>query len=427
MKHLVLAASIAAATMPTVASAETELVLGRFFGACEGAGTDPTKEVGEPCIIESIIRGFSAEDNGITVSTLPTEWNNYYDQIKAAYAGGNPPDVHVMHRHRVLEFASLGAIAPITEDLEAVGIDTGDWAELAKDAVTHDGEIYAVPLDFHALLWHVNVDIMEEAGLLNEDGTPKIPQSVDELLAQAQTVQEKTGKEYLGAGWMAGPMGIRLVLSWIMQQDSNIFEGEDVTVDTPEARNAMNVLLQMMEAGQINNQYDYPGAQQAFLDGDVAVLANGTWVVDFYDAQAKDASVPLQDYYVTDYPTIFGTPAAWADTHMWAIPRSVKEGDPEKYQAALELLAWINDNNASWAKTGHMAVRNSVLESAAYKQLPHRADYAETANIAKDIPPTVRYGAIQDTLAREMQAVWLGEKSLDDALADAQLDIEDLM
>jgi ABC-type glycerol-3-phosphate transport system substrate-binding protein len=34
----------------------------------------------------------------VTVETLPTDWGNYYDQIKAAYAGGTAPDVHVLHR-----------------------------------------------------------------------------------------------------------------------------------------------------------------------------------------------------------------------------------------------------------------------------------------------------------------------------------------
>ena len=112
---------------------------------------------------------------------------------------------------------------------------------------------------------------------------------------------------------------------------------------------------------------------------------------------------------------------------MWAIPAALKESDPEKFQAALQLLAHINDNNASWAKTGHMAVRTSVLESDAYNNLPHRSNYAETAANSRDIPPSVRYGAIQDTLARELLAFWMGEKSLESALSDAQLDIEDLL
>jgi len=429
MKHMLIAAAAAALMGPAgAAGAQTELVLGRFFGACEAAGLDPAAEVGEACIIESIIRSFSAAENGITVETLPTEWNNYYDQIKAAYAGGNPPDVHVMHRHRVMEFASLGAIAPLTEDeLASVGIDTSDWAPAALEAVSFDGQIYAVPMDFHALLWHVNMDLMEQAGLVDENGEPMIPSSPEELLAQADAVEEATGKHYMAQQFQAGVFGMRTAMAFVMQQGANLYEGDEVTVETDAMVEAATLIQTLIDEDHIDVQLDYPGAQQAFLDGEAAILVNGTWIVDFYDSQAADESVPLQNYHVTNFPTLYDQPAVWADTHMWAIPASLKRDDPEKFQAALQLLAHINENNAAWAKTGHMAVRTSVLESEAYNNLPHRADYAETAANSRDIPPTVRYGAIQDTLARELLAAWMGNKSLEDALSDAQLDIEDLL
>jgi len=104
MRSILLGTAVVAA-LTTPAIAQTEVTLGRFFGACEDAGTDTTTSTGEACIIQSIINAASAEIDGVTVETLPTDWGNYYDQIKAAYAGGTAPDIHVMHRHRVPEFA----------------------------------------------------------------------------------------------------------------------------------------------------------------------------------------------------------------------------------------------------------------------------------------------------------------------------------
>ena len=74
---------------------------------------------------------------------MPTDWGNYYAQLKAAYAGGTPPDVHVMHRHRVPEFAGIGALADLTDDLAAVGIDPSDWEPAAVDAVTYNDASWA--------------------------------------------------------------------------------------------------------------------------------------------------------------------------------------------------------------------------------------------------------------------------------------------
>jgi multiple sugar transport system substrate-binding protein len=156
---------------------------------------------------------------------------------------------------------------------------------------------------------------------------------------------------------------VRLVLSLMWQQGENIFtEDGTATIDTEAARNAVTTITQLFDAGYANPQLNYADSQQAFLNGEAAILVNGTWVVDFYNAEAANPDVALSDYYVADFPTLFDEGATWADSHMWAIPASVQRDDPETYAAAAG-LAFINDHNIDWARTGHMAVRNSVLES----------------------------------------------------------------
>ena len=422
MRFILLTAAMAAG-IATTAPAQ-EITLGRFFGACEDAGTDTTTSSGEACIIQSIINAADAELDGISISTLPTDWGNYYDQIKAAYAGGTPPDVHVMHRHRVPEFAGLGAIAEISGDLEAAGIDASDWSPAALDAVSFNGGIYGVPMDFHANLWHVNMDLMAAAGLV-ADGAPVLPTSPEELLAHAQQFKDATGQDYLAADFAQFPLGVRTVLALLWQQNANIFTDDGTaTIDTEEGRNAVTAITQLFDAGLANPQLNYADSQQAFLNGEAGILVNGTWVVDFYTAEAAKEEVGLDNYYVADFPTLFETGATWADSHMWAIPASLAG---ESRAAALKVLAFINDHNIDWARTGHMSVRTSVVESEAYQNLPHRDEYTGTADIARDTPPSERYGAIQDVLNREFQAIWLTDKPVGDALADAEIEVQNLL
>ncbi|MGS4946851.1 extracellular solute-binding protein [Meridianimarinicoccus sp. RP-17] len=424
MKRTILGAT--ALLLAVTGATAQEVTVGRFFGDCEDAGTDTKASVGEACIIQSIINAADAELDGVTVETLPTDWGNYYDQIKAAYAGGTPPDVHVMHRHRVPEFAGIGALADLTDDLENAGIDPADWEASALEAVSYNGRIVGVPMDFHANLWHVNMDLMEAAGLV-ENGAPVLPSSPEELLEHAQAVKDATGQDYLAADFAQFPLGVRMVLALIWQQGSNVFDGDTATIDTPEARNAIAAVTQLFDAGLANPQLNYADSQQAFLNGEAAILVNGTWVVDFYASEAANPETGLSTYHAADFPTLFAEGATWADSHMWAIPSPLKANDPETYAAALQVLAFINDHNIDWARTGHMAVRTSVLESDAYAALPHRDEYAGTAEIARDTPPSERYGAIQDVLNRELQAIWLTGKSVDGALSDAELDVQDLL
>jgi multiple sugar transport system substrate-binding protein len=409
------------------ALAQTELTLGRFFGACEQAGTDIQAAVGEACIIQSIINAFSADDNGVTVNTLPTDWGNYYDQLKAMYASGNPPDVHVIHKHAIPEFASLGALADLTDDLAAAGIDTGDWTDAGRAAVSYDGRIYGVPMDVHANLWYVNMDLMRAAGLVNDDGTPMVPHSPEELLQQAKAVKDATGKDYLTADFSQFPIGVRLVLALVWQQDSELFANGEANVDSAAAKTAVDTILSLFDGGYADPTLNYNDSMQTFMSGEAAVLVNGDWVVNSLDAQIEDGSIALKDLYVADFPTLFQTPATWADSHTWAIPSTLKQRDPAKYDAALQLLKWIYDHDLDWARTGHLAISKKVVQSDAYAALPHRSEYANTVNIARDVQPTTKYDAIQDVLNRELQAIWLTGKDEAQALSDANSAVQDLL
>ena len=328
MKHVLIGGLLAAGLMTPV-TAQTEVTLARFFGACEDAGTDTTASAGEACIIQSIINAASELIDGVTVTTLPTDWGNYYDQLKAAYAGGTPPDIHVMHRHRVPEFAGFGALSAIGDDLESVGIDPGDWSEKARQAVTYEGQIYGVPMDFHANLWHINMDLMEQAGLV-EDGKPILPSSPEELLEHAQKMKEATGQNYLAADFAQFPIGVRLVLALLWQQGENIFtEDGTATINTDAGKRAVETITQLFDAGLADPQLNYADSQQAFLNGEAAVLVNGTWVVDFYTAEAAKEETGLDNYYAASFPTLFDEPATWADTPHVGYPLAGKAGRGE--------------------------------------------------------------------------------------------------
>ncbi len=405
-------------------AAETSISVGRFFGPCPDAGINIEQAQGEACIIQAILNAFSAEDNGIKIDMRPANWDRYYEQLEESYADGTPPDAHIMHRHRLPDFTDANMLASLGDDLPLAGVDIADWEPDARKAVSVDDAIFGVPFDMHANLWHINLAILREADLVGSDGRPILPESPGEMLDHAKRVKDATGKNYLASDFVQFPIGVRAVLSLLWQQGHNIFDGDQVAIDTAEMRAAITTITDLFDAGYADPDQDYERAQQAFLDSEVAVLINGTWAVDFYDRAASDTEVNLTDYDVADFPTLFDQPATWADSHLWVVPADLKSRNPGAYDATLRLLTWINEHNLDWARTGHLAVRTSVLEGQAYATLPHRLDYKQTSRITHDIPPFKSYNEIQDTLTRNLQAVWRGQKSLDDALADAEVEVD---
>jgi multiple sugar transport system substrate-binding protein len=182
-------------------------------------------------------------------------------------------------------------------------------------------------------------------------------------------------------------------------------------VDTPEAREAVDFMLEMFDAGYADPNFNYTAAQEAFLTGEAAFLLNGTWAVDQYRREADF------DYMAMDFPAVYDEAAVWANSHMWVLP---KQQNDAKYEAGMVFLSYLYEQVFDWAAgTGHLAPRSSVLESEELQNVPQRQNYAGTADTAKLVPSIENWQAVEDILKEEIESTWLTGKSVSAALADA--------
>ncbi|MEP6650451.1 MAG: extracellular solute-binding protein [Lapillicoccus sp.] len=403
----------------------TTIQIARFFGDCTadvGTSTDLTKAVGECPTIQTLTNKFNAENKwGIKVERLGgAAWDSYYDALNAAFAGGNPPDVAIMHGSSLVDYGKRGLLVPLDDLLPIAKTDVTDAVPAAQTAIKYKDKIYAVPFDVHAALAHLNVDLFTQAGLVNADGTPKMPKTADEMLTDAKTLKDKTGKNYLAVPRSGDNLGSHLVNSLIMQQGSSVLS-TDLTkgnLDTPEAKKAVEFENAMVTGGFMDGKQTYDAAGQSFLKADVAMLFNGTWVVDTYNKDAKFK------YEATNFPTLYAQPAVWADSHTWTIPVH-KDADPVKERAALEFINYLYQNDAAWALgTGHISSRTSVLKSSAYAAAPQRKNYADTGlTVAHPVPHIANWPAIQKILVQSVEANWFQSVPVDKALKDGNASI----
>lgn len=436
MQHSKLLASLALATGLTgiagTASA-VDINFLRFFGDCQtdyGTVTDLAAANGECGIITVLANKFNAENTiGAKVVTQTVEWGAYYDQLTATYSTGNIPDVAVMHASVMPNFSERDLLTPLADSFAKAGIDTADFVPAAlKNATTND-TLYALPYDLHALLFHVNMDLMTQAGFVNADGTVRLPASPEEMISMGKEFKEKTGKFYLAAeSQSAEGMMVRLWESFMWQQGVDVLsaDGKTASIDTPEALKAAELIKAIYDEGLANTALDYPGAEQAFLNGEAGILINGTWVVDSYTAQAAGGEAALKSYAVANVPGIFGAPKVWADSHMWVMPKDDTR-TPEEAEAALAFMKFLNDNNFQWARTGHLSVRQSVIASPEFAALPHRADFAATADNATALPAVQNQRGVFNAMITDFNAMWLTGTAPADALAAMQESVDAIL
>ena len=135
-------------------------------------------------------------------------------------------------------------VADITEQFRNVGFydNVNDYV---LDKISRDGKVYLIPKECYSMGLAMNLDIMEEAGLVEEDGTPIAPKTFEELAKTAATIKEKTGKDGVmfpttnnAGGWYF------TVLAWNFGADFMVNEDGKwkATLNSPEVVQALEYM-----------------------------------------------------------------------------------------------------------------------------------------------------------------------------------------
>lgn len=412
-----LTAAIAAVTDDELQG--TEITMARFFGDCnettEGV-TDLDQATTECEVIQVLTNKFVAENPwGIKIERLGgTAWHSYYDGLNAALASSDRPNIAVMHGGNIPDYAARDLLVEVPE---AIGIDLSDATAPAKEAAAFNGKNYGVPFDIHATLSHLNMDLLDEAGLLNDDGTYTLPTTTEDFIAEGKKFVEATGKPYLDIAMANDPMASRFFQALVVQQGGKLLDQDtlEVNMNSPEAVNALEFINQLVEAGITDKTHDYDASQQSFMRGESAIMYNGGWAVNQYTAE-----VPFT-YEVADAPMVFDTPATWANSHIWAVPVQ-QDGDVVKYRAAFEFAKFLYEHTGDWAiKTGHMPTSQTALDSPEYLAAPHREQYLNTAKEYSFMPPRItQWPAVDAVLQENLETTWLNGKPVEEALSQLQ-------
>lgn len=303
------------------------------------------------------------------------------------------------------------------------------FTDAARAGVTKEGQTYGLPFDNWTLLFHVNLNLMKQAGLVAADGTPVLPHSVDELFVQGKQFRERTGKPYLIQALANEKANyVRLLYTLLKQENSGFFKDPTkIDLKTPEARKAVE-LMRRIKAEGLTTSHDYAGSVAAFAHGEGGIAVNGTWLIGNYDAEAGKKGSPLANgYTVYPVPQLFpGRDSSYVDGHGWVMPH--KSRTPEQVEAIGKLYKFLFENDFQWSRTGHLPASRAVFGMPEFKALPHRDTIAKIATTGEPLPPEVRRQfAIQDIIGEEVGAAVNGDKSVDDALATAQSRINELL
>lgn len=328
------------------------------------------------------------DDQGFDATQTILAWGApYYTKLATASAGGRAPDLAVMHASRIPGYAPGGLLDPWDMNLLAeVGLKESDFVGAIWKKGGSGGKQYAVPLDAHPFVMFVNTAIAKKAGLTAQQMSAYT--NPNQLIQAAQKMTKVTGKPSVSFGYLNDASQLWRMFYGLYRQTGatmTLPQGGKVKYDEAAAVKTIDYIKQLLDGkiGKADN--DYPSALAEFLGGNTGLYFTGVWEVP----SAEGVKLPFD---VVPIPTLFGHPAAYADSHTLVLPHQ-SNPDPKKRHDTYKLVADLIKDSLVWSKGGHIPAYTPVTQSAAYKAEVPQAHYAPVASYVNYDPPAWFVGA----------------------------------
>lgn len=361
---------------------------------------------GDGIVMSGLVDAVNATNPGFHTTQTVLAWGApYYTKLAMASAGGRAPDVAIMHASRIAGYAPGGLLEPWDlDELAAAGVTEKDLPPLVWQKGQYDGKLYALALDTHPFVLYYNTDHAAKAGVTDAIKTMKSP---DEFVEVARKLQRVTGKHGLSYGYLGdGAQMWRLFYTFYRQlgAEMKLVPGQRAEVDEAAAVKALTFVQSLLDDIIATRSGDGGTATSEFLHGESGMFFGGVWELPGLKAgKLKFDAIPI--------PTLFGTDAAYADSHTFVLPRQSKL-QPERRAHVYKLVAEILKRSVKWAEGGgHIPAYQPVIGSAEYQALKPQSNYAGIPAYVNYDPDVWFAGAgsdFQNYFAENVQNVYLG-------------------
>ena len=340
----------------------------------------------------------------------------YYTKLAMASAGGRPPEMAIMHASRVPGYAPGGLIDPWDLSLLAEhGVTGADFAPRIWQKSQQNGKVFSIALDSHPFIMFYNTDVARKAGVLAGNGQLQEVKSPQEFMAMAKEMQKVTQAHGLSFGYLgSGSQMWRLFYTLYKQHgaDMELTPGQAMKVDRDAAVESLEFMASLFDDTIAAKSGDISTGIAEFARGGSGMLFSGVWELP----TMKKAGLPVD---AATIPTLYGTPAAYADSHSFVLPRQLNV-DEAKRRDVYKFVSDILKGSLSWAEAGHIPAYQPVVQSQAYKALIPQAHYANAADVIAYDPEAWFSGSGSDWqtyFADTVQNVLLGRDKAADGWA----------
>ena len=353
-------------------------------------------------------------------------------------ASGDVPDVVQMDRRYVTTYAAQKLIMPLDQCFDAQGVKPRDhWYPFVVDDVTYDKAIWAVPQFYQPPAILLNKKVLAEAGVSSSEIDTSKP---DVLLAAI-------AKMYRQSGGVPSRLGFDPVATgqgglWILGMGGKLNDDKGApTLDDPSNVAGIEMLKKITDAQggfaavkSFTDAFDTFGDNNQYVAGQVGAQVNAQWYPNVLSPYVDKLQLEAMPFRSAD-----GKPFSVASGTAFVIPAGAK--NPAAACAWMVGLTSDEAWDAAGDARGETRAKEGGINTGLFTGSPDadkalrekwvkpsgNADFDQVISTYYDV---VGYGQsfgsspagqeIQNELNNAITAALLGDKTPQQALADAQ-------
>ena len=362
-----------------------------------------------------LIAKFEAENPDITVKWVDIPWSDMQSKILTAVTAGTAPDVVNLNPDFAAQLASKNAWMPLDDKLSPDIKQT--YLPNIWQASVLNGQSFGLP-------WYLTTNItLSNQTLLQQAGVATPPQTYRELAEVAKQVKEKTGKYAYFTTFV--PEDSADVLQSFVQMGVDLVDDQgQAAFNTPAGQAVFQYWTDLYQQQLLPREVLTQGHRRAielYQAGEVALLSTGAEFFPTVQANAPDIAK-----VTGSSPQITGETGKRNVAVMnLVIPQSTDHPD-----AALAFATYVtNDaNQLAFAKAANVLPSTVQALQDSYFKTADQNDAVATARAVSAnqmdsaqvlIPVMDGLKDLQRIIYDNLQAAMLGQKSVDQAVADA--------
>lgn len=301
---------------------------------------------GDGDFMKKITNGFNESQDKYVIKE--SQEKDHYTKFKT----GNY-DLVIIHTDLLETYKQDGMIQDISSVMETAGISPDDFHDKAKEQVTFDDGVFAVPLDIHPMTMFYNKKLAPEA-----------PQNYEDFASLTQTLQQQDPNLF-ATGVPSAGLGEWFIMTVAAQNGIDLVEDNYMNFAQEELADALMIYNDMIFKDKISPEgLGLDGEFQAFMkqvdEGGSAVQTATALTGPWYYQAVKEAYG--DDLGIASVPVIGEQPGVYGAGHTLALPSSVT--DEERIAGIAEFLKYMYtpENLINWADSGQAPTHMPTME-----------------------------------------------------------------